>query len=116
MKLQPFGKVPVLQTDEVTIYECEAIIRYLSAHIPGGKRLVPKHHFVKAQMDKLLSIYHSYFKPSFFPIYNELVLKKRYGRGDPDQTKLGDAMKKNGQLFEDLRKGVQPDQRRPRPD
>jgi len=94
LKLHPFGKVPVLVTDKITLYEGQAILRYLATHIPSkcpsGRvvHLIPKNHTLKAQMNKLMSICPSYFKPAWFPMYKELVLKKRYNSPDPVDEKI----------------------------
>jgi len=89
LRLHPFGKIPVLVTDKTTLYEGQAILRFLADAIPpkcpSGKvvHLVPKDIPSKAQMDKLMSICSSYFKPAWFPMYKELVLKKRYASTEP---------------------------------
>jgi len=93
LKLHPFGKVPVLVTDRITLYEGQAILRYLATHIPprcpSGREvhLIPRNPHLKAQMNKLMSICPSYFKPAWFPMYKELVLKKRYNSPDPVDEK-----------------------------
>lgn len=35
LKLNPFGKVPVLETPEGSIFESNAILRYLARHSQG---------------------------------------------------------------------------------
>jgi len=94
LELHPFGKIPVLVTNSITLYEGQAILRYLANYIPpkcpSGRvvRLIPANHALRAQMDKVMSICPSYFKPAWFPMYKELVLKKRYASKDPVDTKL----------------------------
>jgi len=94
MKFHPFGKVPVLITNDIALYESDAIGRYLAENIPGST-LIPSHPNLKAQMDKLLSVYSSYFKPAFFDIYKEIVLRVRYKwPREADMDKVEAAIKK----------------------
>lgn len=102
MKYQPFGKVPVLITNEIVLYEAEAIMRYLAMNITGTT-LIPTDHRMQAQMDKLLSVYSGYFKPAFFGMYKELVLKKRYGASEPaDMRKVKESYDKTIEVLEIL--------------
>jgi len=99
MKLQPFGKVPVLITNDIVLYESDAIGRYLAENIPGST-LIPSHPNLRAQMDKLLSVYSSYFKPAFFDIYKELVLRVRYKWPRPaDMEKVEAAIKNTSEVM-----------------
>jgi len=94
LKFQPFGKVPVLITNNMVLYESDAIGRYLAENIPGST-LIPSHPNLKAQMDKMLSVYSSYFKPAYFDIYKEIVLRVRYKWPRPaDMDKVETAIKK----------------------
>jgi len=94
LALHPFGKIPVMVTNLITLYEGQAILRYLANYIPpkcpSGRtvRLIPANHALRAQMDKLMSICPGYFKPAWFPMYKELVLKKRYASKDPVDEKV----------------------------
>merc|ERR1719233_409502 len=98
MKLHPFGKVPCLQTNQVQLYETDAIMRYLASAIPN-KGLIPQDLVIKAQMDKLMSIYPAYFFPAFKPMYYELVLKKRYNRGQPDMSVVAESKKSTSSVL-----------------
>lgn len=102
MKYQPFGKVPVLITNDIVLYEAEAVMRYLATYIPGST-LIPTDHRMKAHMDKMLSIYSSYFKPAFFGMYRELVLKKRYASASSaDMDKVNESYDKTNEVLEVL--------------
>jgi len=93
MKYHPFGKVPVLITESIVLYETEAIMRYLARNVPGSK-LVPRLAYLKAHMDKLISIYSGYLKPAFHNMYWELVLRKRYSKPGPcDEEKVRQSQK-----------------------
>jgi len=91
-KYHPFGKVPVLLSDQVQLYETDSIMRYVATVIPN-RGLIPKDIALKGQMDKLMSIYPAYFFPAFKPMYAELVLKKRYGRGVADMSVVAESKK-----------------------
>jgi len=102
MKYHPFGKVPVLVTNSMVLYEADAILRYLAENIPGST-LIPRHPNLKAQMDKMISVYSSYFKPAYFDIYKELVLRVRYGWKRPaDMEKVNEAITKTTQVMKIL--------------
>jgi len=102
LKYHPFGKVPVLITDKVVVYEADAILRYLARHI-SGSTLIPKHPSLKAHMDKMISVYSSYFKPAFFDMYKELVLRVRYGWKRPaDLQKVDESFTKTSRVMQIL--------------
>jgi glutathione S-transferase len=49
LKLQPFGKVPVLEDDGFFVYESRAIVRYLAMKYAGqGTKLMPDPNDLKA--------------------------------------------------------------------
>jgi len=99
LKFHPFGKVPVLVTNDIVLYESDAISRYLAENIPGST-LIPNHPNLRAQMDKLLSIYTSYFKPAFFDIYKELVLRVRYQwKRDANMDKVNNAIEQTKEVM-----------------
>merc|ERR1719285_535016 len=111
IKLHPFGKVPVLVTNEATLYEGQAILRYLATSFPSkcpsGRivHLIPEDRLMESQMNKLMSICPSYFKPAWFPMYKELVLKKRYASKDPvDKAVVEKSVRDTGAVLEVLEK------------
>ncbi len=55
LKRHPFGKVPVLEHDGMTILETSAITRYLNDVLPG-KSLVPATPRDRARMDEVIGI------------------------------------------------------------
>ncbi|WFR98921.1 glutathione S-transferase family protein [Rhizobium tumorigenes] len=59
LKRHPFGKVPVLEHDGITILETAAITRYLDDVLPG-KSLVPANAKDRARMDMAVGIIDSY--------------------------------------------------------
>ena len=55
----PFGKVPVLEHDGMTIIETGAITRYLNDVLPG-RSLVPRDIRDRARMDEVIGVIDSY--------------------------------------------------------
>ena len=55
----PFGKVPVLEHDGMTIIETSAITRYLNDVLPG-RSLVPQGPKDRARMDEVIGVLESY--------------------------------------------------------
>mmetsp|Transcript_33238 Transcript_33238/g.43803 ORF Transcript_33238/g.43803 Transcript_33238/m.43803 type:complete len:279 (-) Transcript_33238:285-1121(-) len=83
MKKQPFGRVPLVEvSDGFSLYESQAIIRYFN-EVLTGYDIIPKTPVDRANMEKWISIYSSYFKSPQHKIYKERTLKTRYERGGP---------------------------------
>ncbi len=59
LKRHPFGKVPVLEHDGMTILETTAITRYLNDVLPG-RSLVPSSPKDRARMDEVIGVIDSY--------------------------------------------------------
>ena len=59
LQRHPFGKVPVLEHDGMTILETAAITRYLNDVLPG-KSLVPRDIKDRARMDEVIGVLDSY--------------------------------------------------------
>jgi glutathione S-transferase len=57
---QPFGVIPVLEDDGLSMYESRAIIRYLDRKLPGVA-LTPSDLRAYARMEQFLSVEQSYF-------------------------------------------------------
>jgi glutathione S-transferase len=51
----PFGKMPVLEHDDFTLYETQAILRYLERALPSPP-LIPKEPGDAARMDQIMGI------------------------------------------------------------
>ena len=51
----PFGKMPVLEHDDFTLYETQAILRYLDRILPSPP-LIPKQPSEAARMDQVMGI------------------------------------------------------------
>ncbi|PTL84120.1 glutathione S-transferase family protein [Vitiosangium sp. GDMCC 1.1324] len=86
MAKQPFGVVPYLEDDGLSMYESRAIIRYLDAKLAGPK-LTPSDLPSLARMEQWISIEHSYFSPNAMGIVMELFFKPMRGL-TPDMDKV----------------------------
>jgi len=62
LALNPFGKVPVLQHGDLTLYETSAISRYLDEAF-DGPALVPDNAHDRARMEQWVSVVNCYFYP-----------------------------------------------------
>jgi glutathione S-transferase len=79
---QPFGVVPVLETDDgFQLYESRAIIRFIDRTVPGTK-LTPEDPKAYARMEQFLSVEQSYFSGPAMGIVME------YFRGTKDAEKI----------------------------
>ncbi|KAH8800426.1 putative glutathione S-transferase [Xylogone sp. PMI_703] len=90
MKLQPWGKVPVLEDDGVFIFESRAICKYLVAkHTATTKStLMPDTEALMAYglFEQGCSIELSYFNPPVEGIVYEKLFKAWQGAGDTDEV------------------------------
>ena len=60
--LHPFGRIPIFQQDDFTLYETQAIIRYLDDTYPHP-RLTPEDPRRRARMNQVIGIIEWYFFP-----------------------------------------------------
>ncbi len=60
--LHPFGKIPALRHGDFTLYETQAIVRYLDAAFPGP-RLTPEEPRALARMAQVMGVADSYAYP-----------------------------------------------------
>ncbi|EPE33962.1 Thioredoxin-like protein [Glarea lozoyensis ATCC 20868] len=78
MKMQPFGKVPVLDDDGLVIYESRAICRYLARKYQSGTKFMPDDDDFEAyaKFEQAASIEISYVASAAECIGTEMVIKK----------------------------------------
>jgi glutathione S-transferase len=63
----PFGRVPVLEDGDISIYEVRAILRYLAAKRPDLP-LVPQDPSDRSLMDQWISVDACYFTPAAYDV------------------------------------------------
>ncbi|KAG4433347.1 hypothetical protein IFR05_011175 [Cadophora sp. M221] len=88
IKLQPFGKVPVLEDDGYFVYESRAIAKYIAKKYAGkGTKLIPDDSDLKAYglFEQACSIEQSYFDGPASGICFEKVFKPMKGMGPTDE-------------------------------
>jgi glutathione S-transferase len=88
LRLNPNGKVPLLDDDGFYLWESHAIMQYLADKTPG-QTIYPQEIQARADVNRWLfwSAYH--FTPAVGSISREKVSKKMVGgSGDPDQTEI----------------------------
>jgi glutathione S-transferase len=59
----PFGRIPAIEHDGFTLYEADAIIRYIDQVLPGPS-LVPADPKAQARMNQVMGIVDCYVMPS----------------------------------------------------
>jgi glutathione S-transferase len=63
LKRQPFGRIPTLEHGDFSLYETQAILRYVDAVVPGPP-LQPKDPRAAARMNQIVGIVDWYVFPS----------------------------------------------------
>ena len=103
----PFGKVPTVQVDGITIYETAAITHYINQGIAGGK-FAPPDLLMQARMYQIMSIVDNYlYSPAIGTIIIQRLIVPQQG-GEPDEKKVEDAVVptiKALEAIEDLDRG-----------
>jgi glutathione S-transferase len=74
----PFGRVPVLEDGDTTIYEVRAILRYLAAKRPDLP-LVPSDIAARALMDQWISVDACYFTPAAYDVVFQKMFAPMFG-------------------------------------
>lgn len=74
----PFGRVPVLEDGDTTIYEVRAILRYLAAKRPDLP-LVPSDIKERALMDQWISVDACYFTPAAYDVVFQKLFAPMFG-------------------------------------
>jgi glutathione S-transferase len=98
----PFGRVPVLDHDGFTLYETQAILRYLDRALPGPA-LTPADPRAAARMDQVMNICDWYL---FQGVNNVISFQRIVGPRlmglTPDETAIAEAMPRARVVFGEL--------------
>jgi glutathione S-transferase len=98
----PFGRVPVLEHDGFSLYETQAILRYLDRVLPTP-RLTPAEPKRAARMDQVMNINDWYL---FHGVGNVIVFHRVVGPRvmglTPDEAAIEAAMQKARVVFNEL--------------
>jgi glutathione S-transferase len=81
---QPFGKIPAIEHDGMTLFESRAIARYIGEAFTSGTPIVPTDAKQRAIVDQWVNVEVAEFFPSAHPLAFELVVKPALGMGAPD--------------------------------
>ncbi len=83
LKLNPFGKVPVLIDDEVIVYDSTIINEYLEDEYPHPQ-LMPADSAARARV----RTFEDYADNAFIPLTGSIMQELRKPEGERDETKL----------------------------
>jgi glutathione S-transferase len=98
----PFGRIPVLEHDGFTLYETQAIVRYLDRVVPGPA-LTPTDAKLAARMDQVMNVCDWYlFQGVGTVIGFQRVVGPRLLGMTPDEALIAQAMPKAHAVFREL--------------
>jgi glutathione S-transferase len=98
----PFGRVPVLEHNGFTLYETQAILRYLDRVLPDPT-LTPADPKAAARMDQVMNICDWYlFRGVNNVIGFQRIVKPRLMGLAPDEAAIAEAMPKAHVVFNEL--------------
>ena len=98
----PFGRVPALEHGDFTLYETQAILRYLDRTLPGPA-LTPADPRAAARMDQAMGVCDWYLFPGVANViaFQRVVAPKLMGL-TPDEAAIEAAMPRAHQVFAEL--------------
>lgn len=98
----PFGKVPVLEDDGFTLYETQAILRYLDRALPTPA-LTPTHPKAAARMDQAMNVSDWYLFQGVSNVigFQRIVGPRLMGLA-PDEAVIAAAMPRAQVVFAEL--------------
>ncbi len=91
LKLNPMGKVPVLQIDDDSLFESGAICRYVANQARSS--LYPEDKLLRAKVDQWLDFFSMHLGKWLSTLFFENVIKEKAGMGEPDSEKCEEANK-----------------------
>ena len=98
LAMNPNGKVPVLEDNGMTLWESRAINNYLASKAPDHG-LYPDEPVARALVDQWLYWGAVHFAPAFQKVTFERVFKSKFGRGEPDESAIVDAVAETNKLL-----------------
>ena len=102
LALHPFGRVPVLDHGDFSLYETQAILRYLDRVLPTP-RLAPTDPRRAARMDQVMNVNDWYlFQGVANVIIFHRVIGPRVMGTAPDESAIAAAMPKARAVFDEL--------------
>src|SRR6185503_13833920 len=84
LRLNPNGRVPVLDDDGFYLHESHAIMQYLADGTPG-QTVYPTERRARADVNRWLFWSAQHFQPAVGLVRWERVIKGRMGQGGPDE-------------------------------
>jgi len=98
----PFGRMPVLESDDFTLYETQAILRYLDRILPSP-RLTPEDPQETARMDQIMGISDWYLFQGVNNVigFHRIVGPRLLGL-EPDEAAIAEAMPRAHVVFGEL--------------
>jgi glutathione S-transferase len=91
LALNPNGAVPTLVDGDFVLTESRAIMQYFAAKKPESG-LLPRDERTRADVTRWQFWDASHFAPSFATLTFEKLIKAMMGMGDPDASKIADAL------------------------
>lgn len=92
LAINPNGRVPSLVDGDFKLWETHAILTYMAQQRPE-KGLVPQDARGRADMDRWLYWRSSHMHPAIMKVAYELVVKPKYGLGEPVQALIDQGWK-----------------------
>ena len=92
LALNPNGSVPTLVDGDFVLTESRAIMQYLASKKPESG-LVPADERTRADVTRWQFWDSSHFAPQLATLAFERLLRRRFGMGEPDATKVDEALK-----------------------
>ena len=86
LKLNPNGRIPVLEEDDFALWESNAIIQHLAEKKPGV--LTPTDAKGRIQMAQWLAWDLAHWDSAWVMVIFETVVKQFLGRGEPDPARI----------------------------
>lgn len=98
LAINPNGKVPALVDGDLKLWESRAINAYLTTKVPG-QTLYPTDAVARAIVDQWSYWQAIHLGPTMQRVAFERVMKKAFGRGEPDETAIAGDVKTVAELL-----------------